>query len=243
MNNKNLVCNNITCRYQKTNHTCGKTGEVIIGIEGCKSYKNNLYHYISLVIKEMNNNFIIDYIIDDNIRFGIYAICQIFDLKLCTGRGIIGFGADNFNMLTVDEILSRPLNERNFNFLNDIVINNKVQDFINAQKNYVPTEAESIIEERYGWLSPQGDFLEYDWGEHENGAYEIINSRDLKDFSSGNAGDYLITKGWILIHNPSQNFIEITRDNTKRITNVQRDFLFDYFTNLGLTNRAKEYFE
>lgn len=242
---KTLVCENLECRYHNNDNTCGKRGKVTIGYDGCKSSEINLIYYIGLVFKKMHNaNFIPNYLLTDDLRFGIYSICQIYNLKFFANRGIIGFAKEGGDSLTVDQIVNEPCNEEEINRLNDIVLKGKVRDFIEASRsNSSEEENEPEVEEEYGWVSPSGEFFVYGWGKHEQGAFEIIDSKYPGELNSGTAGDFLVNKGWILIDDPSQSCIEVTRNKNKRITKAQREFMFDYFTKLRMLNRAKEFLE
>ena len=43
------------------------------------------------------------------------------------------------------------------------------------------------------------------------------------------AGDYLIRRGWVLLHNPSQGIAIPTRDFSREYTKAQKEFLYDYY--------------
>lgn len=83
---------------------------------------------------------------------------------------------------------------------------------INYYSNFeiVRTETEHIIS---GFLAPNGNFYECDWGEHTNLAYEILKKNDWYDeyrhsrYSwQESAQDFLIRrKFYILFDNPSRN--------------------------------------
>lgn len=90
----------------------------------------------------------------------------------------------------------------------------------------------------YGWLEPDGTFHNVKWGDHEGWANNYLQKNlsveeyrhvifGGKDVMS--AGDYLTTKGWVLLHNPSMGIAFPTRDSTKRYTKPQKDFLYDYY--------------
>lgn len=245
MATKTLICENLECRYHNNDNTCSKRGKVIIGYDGCKCSENNLIYYIGLVFKEMNNsNFIPVCFLTDDLRFGIYSICHIYGLKLFCGRGIICFTKEEGRTLSADEIVNEPCNEAQFNFLNDIVLKDKVKNFIESKQSRLTEEKEDKdIVEDYGWLSPAGEFFACGWGEHTQGAFEIIDRKYSNEFSYEDARDFLVNKGWILIDNPTRSYIEVTTGKNKRITKAQREFLFDYFTNLQMHNRAKEFLE
>ena len=103
----------------------------------------------------------------------------------------------------------------------------------------------------YGWLSPTGEFIESDWGTHEESAIEIIKQKYFKEDynewrkSTDNKSllyrDFLIYgKGYVLIHNPSMigNY-KVTY--TKDLTRQQKDFLYGYFIDMGDRLSAEKY--
>lgn len=90
----------------------------------------------------------------------------------------------------------------------------------------------------YGWLEPDGIFHGVEWGDHEKWANKYLQKKlSVEEYRhvifGGNnvmsAGDYLTTKGWVLLHNPSMGIAFPTRDSTKRYTKPQKDFLYDYY--------------
>ncbi len=109
----------------------------------------------------------------------------------------------------------------------------------------------------YGWLSPTGEFHPVEWGEHQGwaGDYmlahpEQFNLPDDKWESHSavmdmrvdmTAGDELAKKGWILLHSTHHGIAEVTRDESRRITKAQREFLYDYYADRGLDKIAAEY--
>lgn len=247
MATKTLVCENITCKYHSNDNSCNKRGKIFLDYNGCKNFEANIFYYIKLVFEKMNgSNFIVDYALTNNLRFGIYAICQIYGLRFFALRGYIGFTkTDNTTPLSSIEITQEPFNEEEFNRLNEIVLQNKVDDFIkDAQSSKTSNQKTEEVEDKFGWLSPTGDFYSYGWGEHEEGAFEIIDKKYPGELSSGTAGDFLVSKNWILIDSPYMDgCINITRNHSKKITKKQREFLFDYFTERHMDERARDYLE
>lgn len=247
MATKTLVCTNVTCRFNNRNNTCTKRGKITLGYNGCTNFEPNLFYYIKLVFEKMNGyNFIVDYALTNNLRFGIYAICQIYSLRLFTSRGFIAFAkTGRATPLSSIEITQEPFNEEEFNRLNEIVLQNKVDDFIKgAQSSKTSKQEIEEVEDKFGWLSPTGDFYSYGWGEHEEGAFGIIDKKYPGELSSGTAGDFLVSKNWILIDSPGMDgHINITKNHNKKITKKQREFLFDYFTKRHMDERARDYLE
>lgn len=102
----------------------------------------------------------------------------------------------------------------------------------------------------YGWLDRNGEFHPTDWGEHQNFAYQWLkdhNELTADEFGSqifhGNEGDVLVEKGWVLLHNPGLGVAFVTRDETKRMTKRQQEFLFDYYTKRNRPDLASKYLD
>lgn len=103
----------------------------------------------------------------------------------------------------------------------------------------------------YGWLSPKGEFYPVEFGKHQAWSADYLLSlyRDGKisydkaKISSENASDLLIESGWILIHNPSRNRIEISKNESKTETKPQKEFLYEFFYKHGMQERANKLYE
>ena len=74
------------------------------------------------------------------------------------------------------------------------------------------SDKEEHTTEDYGWLEPNGTFHGVEWGEHskwaddwlrDNLTEEEYEETDCK-YRLYNSGDALVDRGWILLHNPSQ---------------------------------------
>ena len=252
MATKTVSCKNLCCRYHNSDDTCSKKGKITIDYNGCQSSKINLFYYIKAVFEKMNNsNFIVNYCLRDDLCFGIYAICQIYGLKFFSTRGMLGFlKKDEDKVLNIQEIVNEPFDNDEFVRLNGIVLEGKAEEFINSQRksnkeDNEEDEIENEVENSYGWLSPTGKFFAYDWGEHEQGAIDIIEKKykDEDWWEEERAGDFLVSKNWILIDNPTGYNICVTKNESKRITKAQKEFLFNYFTTLKMHDKAKEYLE
>ena len=103
----------------------------------------------------------------------------------------------------------------------------------------------------YGWLAPDGTFHEVEWGNHQEWAQNYIeeNFPELADDSDVDlqqncnvgligAGDWLVERGWILLHSPSQGIAFPTRNPLKRYTKAQQEFLYDYYMERGKEKEA-----
>lgn len=105
--------------------------------------------------------------------------------------------------------------------------------------------------EDYGWLAPDGTFHEVEWGNHQEWAQnyieehfpEVADDSDVDLQQNCNvgligAGDWLVERGWILLHSPSQGIAFPTRNPLKRYTKAQQEFLYDYYMERGKEKEA-----
>ncbi len=112
---------------------------------------------------------------------------------------------------------------------------------------------ENEHEDNYGWLEPNGEFHPVEFAEHQGWAGQYIqeNRPDLeaefrawaKDVPFNSAGDFLVSKGWALLHNPGMGVAFVTPEEGVRLTKAQREFLFGYYTDRGRHDMAKKYLE
>lgn len=114
----------------------------------------------------------------------------------------------------------------------------------------IDVKQEPDVEEKspeYGWLSPKGEFYPVGFGSHQAWAADYlldlyrnnkISYGEARAEDNGNAGDLLTGKGWILIHNPSRQHIEISKDESIKETKQQKEFLYDFFIGHGMTEKA-----
>lgn len=100
----------------------------------------------------------------------------------------------------------------------------------------------------YGWLSPDGTFYPVEFGNHQAWAASYLLSlyrsgkisyEQAKLRNNGDSGDTLIEMGWVLIHNPSRCAIKVTRDESRRITELQRGFLYGFLCDHGELDKAE----
>lgn len=110
--------------------------------------------------------------------------------------------------------------------------------------------------EDYGWLDPSGTFYEIEWGNHQEWAQNYIeeNFPEVADDSEVDmqvkcnvgligAGDWLVERGWILLHSPSQGIAFPTRNPLKRYTKAQQEFLYDYYMERGKEKEANSVYQ
>lgn len=119
-----------------------------------------------------------------------------------------------------------------------------------------PTPTEEFIDRLisdnvapYGFISPNGEFHEVDWCDHEEFAINHVHSNKIleEEFNeydeSDSAKDFLIMKfGWLLLHNPRQGKPILTRGD-KKMTKAQRETLFDYYTKYNMKQEANALYE
>lgn len=132
----------------------------------------------------------------------------------------------------------------------DYGLSDALQSFIDR----MTSEKEHSTED-YGWLEPDGTFHEVEWEEHQNFAEEFIREHMTDEdwiaagihqpgqFMSDSLytfGDYLIERGWVLLHNPSQGIAFPTKKPEKRYTKAQKEFLYDYYMERGREREANE---
>ncbi len=111
--------------------------------------------------------------------------------------------------------------------------------------------------EDYGWLEPNGTFHGVEWGKHQEWAKRYIRENmteeewllagvhmdgQFKTASYNSFGDYLVERGWVLLHSPSQGIAQPTRNPIKRYTKAQHDFLYDYYIERGKEKEANAIF-
>lgn len=110
--------------------------------------------------------------------------------------------------------------------------------------------------EDYGWLAPDGTFYEVEWGNHQEWANNYLKEHlseeeqkaaliEINMFGMTKSGtdimgaaDYLVRRGWVLLHNPSHGIAVPTRNPLKRYTKAQQEFLYDYYMERGKEKEA-----
>ena len=105
-------------------------------------------------------------------------------------------------------------------------------------------DEEEHSSEDYGWLEPDGTFHEVEWAKHQSWAEQFIRENmneeewlaagihldgQFKTAGYNSFGDYLIDRGWVLLHSPSQGIAQPTRNPVKRYTKAQQEFLYEYY--------------
>ena len=103
-------------------------------------------------------------------------------------------------------------------------------------------DEENHTTEDYGWLEPDGTFHGVEWGAHQEWAQNYMSEKFPEEAMNGDidlqtkcnvgligAGDWLVERGWVLLHNPSLGIAFPTKNPVKEYTKAQREFLYDYY--------------
>lgn len=119
-------------------------------------------------------------------------------------------------------------------------------------------DKEEHTTEDYGWLEPNGTFHEVEWGEHQGWAEKFIRENrseeqwllsgihtesQYKTACYNTFGDYLVERGWVLLHSPSQGLAQPTRNPVKRYTKAQQEFLYDYYQERNCEKEANKVYQ
>lgn len=135
--------------------------------------------------------------------------------------------------------------------LDDVPMSGMLESFM---KRWTDDEEHST--EDYGWLAPDGSFYEVDWGNHQEWAQRYIEESYPDEAKNGDidmqdkcnvgligAGDWLVERGWVLLHSPSQGIARPTRNPLKRYTKAQQEFLYDYYMQRNCHKEANAVYE
>jgi len=244
-----VKCNATSCIHYCSGKKCGYKGTIEVYIDGCGKYEKGVIGYIHDVWETLgNSNMIPMNKLTDNVRIGIYYVMKIYHIGFYECEygmwEYITLGNEEKHAMTKDEItaLKFDMNE----------LQKLIEDF---NENGVPklNKVEVKVEEQpFGWLSPAGDFTEGAWGSHERLAEKIISNKgwlieydewcEISELETFLAGDFLSEeKGYALIHDPSNMSYIVT--HIKPLTKKQKDFLYGYFLDMGMTRKAEKYLE
>lgn len=257
-----VKCINGECKFNNHDGKCIKKS-IKLGYDGCESFEKNMIYYIHLVWDELENtNMIFPFKITPDLRIGLFYVMELYGLKLKNNT----WGNDSFitlhkedvkngNPLSYEDIISIDINMEKYEYHNEKIMNGELPPYKEKDINCNDTKEIETIKPKvetqpFGWLSPTGEFIEGDWGEHEEVAIDIVNNKNFyKEYqnwsrekdSSCLCRDFLCNeKGYALIHNPSMiggYKVTYTKDLTKR----QKDFLYGYFIDMGDRWNAEKY--
>ena len=71
----------------------------------------------------------------------------------------------------------------------------------------------------------------------------VHSSDQFRSASYNTFGDWLVERGWVLLHNPSQGIAFPTRNPAKRYTKAQKEFLYDYYMERKCQKEANAVYE
>lgn len=113
------------------------------------------------------------------------------------------------------------------------------------------TDKEEHTTQDYGWLEPNGTFHAVEWGEHQSWAQSYLDENypeqaedteiDMQvkcNVGLIGAGDWLVERGWILLHNPMHGIAYPLVNPAKKPTKAQKEFLFDYYVERNCEKEA-----
>lgn len=247
-----VKCENISCKFHRKDDCCGR--DIIITSAGkCQFFEKGFFYYLGLPLKALKNKNYVDLIeieIDPDLRIGLYYLMECYDLKFKemewgTSRMILLVADEDSKGLNTDAICQRKIDIDKMN-----------RFFVDLQNGILPkqkTQHPKSGSEEFGWLSPKGDFTESPFGQHEDSAEKICEKCGFMDEywewyeNQQNAGkgvlmrDFLSdVKGYCLIHNPAANGGYIV-SHSKNLTKKQKEFLYDYFMDMGDRFKAEQY--
>ena len=261
MAKRKIQCENTFCRYHEYEVNGAKNvciaDHIEINSRGCKTFKPAINYFTNKVWNRLERtNFIPTYPqIDDDLRIGLYIVGCVFDCKLAIDEdhGMIYVSGKlpdgtTTGPLRYDQIIEREINQDELMRLNNMVNDDSIYSLL--KKPDSDSEDGSEPEDKpYGWLSPMGVFTPAEWATHEEAANIIICERHMEDeydewhdvkSNRMMAGDFLAqVKGYALIHDPTNLGYIVT--NVKPLTKHQKEFLFEYFMDMGMKNRAMIY--
>lgn len=251
-----IKCKNRYCKFHDEYNKCSLKKAYIGEDARCENFEKGFLHYFYYFMHEMNGNMILLFNISDDVRYSIYYLMRCLPIvySVDVNRGFIVLRDKDKpdKILSVEDILDMIGSDR---FDKD-ELHNCIYDF---QEHGLPTidkedENKETVEHDYGWVSPTGEFIETPWGNHEKAAEKIIDSKGFGDEYNEwldeqpnntmgiNFRDFLIkVKGYALIHSPSNIGYNVTYN--KKLTKKQRDFLYGYFSDMGMTLLAEAYLD
>lgn len=249
-----IKCKNRFCKYNCENNKCSLKN-AYIGLDSkCDSFEKGFLYYFYYFSYELDNkNFIPTFNMSDDMRYCIYYLMKTLPIEFAYDdiRGMITLreigtkhilnSHDIYEMIKSDKLDSEALNDCAKDF-----------DENGLPKQNSEEQEKELINHDYGWLSPTGDFIESPWGEHEKSAEKIVDDKNWGDEYNEwldsqynknnfiNFRDFLVdVKGYALIHDPSTLGYNVT--HRKELTKKQKDFLYGYFIDMGMTLKAEKY--
>ena len=257
MGKRKIECNNKSCKHHVYDGKCD-TCIVLDEAGKCQSFEKGFAYYFHIVWNALGNNNFIDAIEvkqKPDLKIGMYYVMECYELGFSemewgTCRMLMLKNGENGEPLNYEGITARELNMEKFrkhlnDFENGIMPNQ-------AQKEQEQQKTET---KEFGWLSPTGVFTESPFGTHEESAEQICERKGFTDEywkwvkeSGDNEIGHLMrdflseVKGYCLIHNPS-GYAGYIVTNMKALTKHQKNFLYNYFMDMGDRFKAEQFVE
>lgn len=262
----NMKCDNVRCKYNQLDTYIGEcAGKSSISSSGpCSKFEKGLMYYIGLVADSLRNkNFVdmVELMMNEDLKLGLYYVMEIYHLKFSvmehgTCRMILLVDDEGDKGLNFKEIAAKSLdidvcNRLIYNIKKGISPRSKVtiQESIEKKKNECKDYG------KFGWLSPSGRFRPSPFGYHEESAEYIIEENGFGlDYDTWYEvkldngltclhKDFLIeVKSYVLIHDPSNSGGYVV-SHGGRLTKAQREFLYNYFIQIGDRWKAEQFLE
>lgn len=260
-----ILCDNIHCKFnsKKTSgknngkRYCAHKGDIIIDSGKCDSFERSITWYFNKVWNATyNTNMIPVFDLDDDLKIGLYYVMKCYNLGFVfQNRGSWQWlslcDPDTQETFSYKQIIERPFDSECFNKLLNDYMNGIIAgtDAWYEKENEEKPEPPKKNSQPYGILSPSGRFVEGEFGDHEQLAWDIVEENgwheDLFEKGSVTASDYLVNeKRYVIIHCPTgEGGYMVTSCPYRPLTNAQRDFLYQYFYDMGDRMRAEFYLE
>lgn len=250
-----IKCRNRYCKHHCDGDKCSLK-KAYIGVDAtCENYEKGFLHYFYYLLGKSRSNFITDVDLNEDMRYSIYYLMKCLPIMYGYdgNRGIITF-KDKENpskIISIDAIYDMIATDR----LDNDALNECIKDFM---ENGLPKpeddgDDKEPITHEYGWLSPTGEFIESSWGTHEESAREIVERKKWGEEYNNwlesqdvlleiNYRDFLSqAKKYVLIHDPGNTGYRVT--GSHKLTKKQKEFLYGYFKDMGMTMRAEAYLD
>ena len=247
-----VKCQKIHCKHNISGK-CNLT-KITIGEDcNCKDYEIGINGYFNKVWNLIyNTNCIISMNLTEEDRIGLYYVMDCYGLGFVDDsiRGFIALSKEGIDgYLKYDAIEKDWLDIDKYHYHLDKFNQGILPPY---DKDNIVVSEPKLEYQPYGFLSPMGDFYEGDWGTHEELACKILEDKNLygeykkeyliKDNVYVLCRDFIIqNKGYALIHSPSNIGYIVT--SNKQLTKKQKEFLYNYFSDIGDYHRAEEYLD
>lgn len=253
---RKVYCENTECKHYCKGNSCDTTVKISAGGK-CKSFEKGFIYYFHVVWEALESKNYIDMVeisMNPDLRIGLYYVMDCYglgysEMEWGTCRMLMLKDGENGKALKYEDIISREVNME------------KVSEHLEKfNSGILPGEKQHTEEKKkepkeFGWLSPTGEFTESPFGTHEESAELICERKGFTEEywswvekNGDNEIGHLMrdflsqVKGYCLIHNPSGCGGYVVT-NLKSLTKKQREFLYDYFIDMGDSFKAEQFIE